>query len=234
MFFAFCNKSSVLKEKYGLNDISVLLYRSTEVFIMTKRNQCKTTTIFALFAIFFVAIGFFHSKSLLSSSLRADSVIKSIFYDAETNCYDSGVYTDMITYDAEVIVNKGNYNVDTRVAALDSYNAYLPFEIGGNHFLSMTSNNMAARIAVAIGVNNPTSFSIDFEGTGGENPRASITLVDISMKTRIDGFEVFSNTTYDLSTYSGVRYMSIVIGHETVQTGEFSVFVNSISASWMC
>ncbi|NMV82218.1 MAG: hypothetical protein GX816_01535 [Erysipelotrichia bacterium] len=83
---------------------------------------------------------------------------------AETNCYDSGTYTNMITYDAEEIVNKGDYNVETKAAALDFDNVYLPFEFGVNHFLSMTNSDIGARLAIAIGVNNPTNFSIDFGG----------------------------------------------------------------------
>ena len=153
---------------------------------------------------------------------------------AETNCYDSGTYTNMITYDAEEIVNKGDYNVETKAAALDIDNVYLPLEFGVNHFLSMTNSDIGARLAIAIGVNNPTNFSIDFGGIGGENPRASVTLIDVSMSVRIDGFEIFPNNAYDLTLYSGVRYLSIAIGYETVQTGEFSVFIDSLSLSWMC
>ncbi|NMV82217.1 MAG: hypothetical protein GX816_01530 [Erysipelotrichia bacterium] len=54
------------------------------------------------------------------------------------------------------------------------------------------------------------------------------------MSVRIDGFEIFPNNAYDLTLYSGVRYLSIAIGYETVQTGEFSVFIDSLSLSWMC
>lgn len=201
---------------------------------MIKRNQSRTTAFFALSVILFTAIGLFYNRSILSSPLRADGVSKSIFYDAETNCYDSGTYTNMITYDAEEIVNKGDYNVETKAAALDFDNVYLPFEFGVNHFLSMTNSDIGARLAIAIGVNNPTNFSIDFGGIGGENPRASVTLIDVSMSVRIDGFEIFPNNAYDLTLYSGVRYLSIAIGYETVQTGEFSVFIDSLSLSWMC
>ena len=109
-----------------------------------------------------------------------------------------------------------------------------PVHLGGDHFALTQHSVDPMRIVMAVGVNNPTSLSIVFGGFNVENVRASLTLIDTVLSQRVDGFEIFSNTNYDLTAYSGVRYLAIAMGTEDVQSGDYSVFIDSLSVSWVC
>lgn len=201
---------------------------------MLKNDQKKTLIIFTFSASILAVIGLVYGRSNSPFSLTAQDTAKSIVYNAETNCPESGEYPGIVDYDAGTITNKGEYDVVTRVAAVYDVDTVIPIHLGDDHFALTQHVVDPARIVMAVGVNNPTSFSIDFDGYNIENLRASLTLVDTVLGRRVDGFEIFSNTSYDLTSYSGVRYLAITVGTEDIQSADYSIFIDAISITWVC
>lgn len=204
---------------------------------MSHINIKKSTAVITISALMVVSINFVIGRTSISSLVNATDTAKSIVYDADTNIPSPGTHNARITYNAQEITNKADSDVTTKISTSDYSNNFHPFVVGGDHFVSVTINDGAnAILSTSLGVNNPTSFSLDFGGVGISNLTPNIALLDITGMNFITQFVAVDNQVYDLTSYSNVRRIAINIqkAPDSYPTSEFSIFIDEITASWVC
>lgn len=204
---------------------------------MSRMNIKKPTVVITIFALMVVVINFIVGRTSISSLVNATDTTKSIVYDADTNIPAAGTHNARARYDAQEITNKGDSDVTTTISTTDYSNTFHPFVVGGDHFASVTiSDGSTAILSTSLGVNNPTSFSLDFGGVGISNLTPNITLLDITGMNFIAEFVAVDNHVYDLTSYSNVRKIAINIqkAPDAYPSEEFSIFIDQITASWVC
>lgn len=204
---------------------------------MSHINIKKSTAVIAISALMVVSINFVIGRTSISSLVNATDTAKSIVYDADTNIPAPGTHYARITYNAQEITNKADSDVTTKISTSDYSNNFHPFVVGGDYFVSVTINDGAnAILSTSLGVNNPTSFSLDFGGVGISNLTPNIALLDITGMNFITQFVAVDNQVYDLTSYSNVRRIAINIqkAPDSYPTSEFSIFIDEITASWVC